>query len=370
MNVRQSPFEENWIDLIGLAIRQGASDIHIEPHEDRLRVRARVNGVLTTLQEVRDEKFRERLLMQAKRSCGFDMGRCAVPQDSRFTAKEFGFDFRASLIPTLHGEKIVLRLLERNKPFSLETYPLPCEAKVALQRALSRWQGLILVTGPTGSGKTTLLYSALASLDRKTNNVHSLEEPVEYQLDGLNQTPVTERLRFAQGVTALMRQDPDVILIGEIRDLETAHAAVHAANTGHLVLSTLHANSALESITRLEGLGVDPHMLRANLLYASAQRLVPKLCTVCREPDLNAVSSAGAHGLVAFSKDFSPMKALGCGKCRGTGIDGRILFFEALVQEANDTQLPGFRQLGSLRACAMESLKEGKIDVQTASAFG
>jgi general secretion pathway protein E len=367
---RRSPFEANWIDIIKTAIVMGASDIHIEPREDRLCVRARVDGVLRTTDETLNEKFRERLLMQAKRACGFDMGLYAVPQDCRFTAKELGFDFRASLIPTLHGEKIVLRLLERNKTFCLENYPLPCEARVALQQALLRWQGLILVTGPTGSGKTTLLYSALASLDRKTNNVHSLEEPVEYQLEGLNQTPVTERLRFAQGVTTLMRQDPDVILIGEIRDLETAQAVIHAANTGHLVLSTLHANSAQESITRLEGLGVDPHSLRANLLFASAQRLVPKLCKSCREADLDAASKAPAGGDVPFSKAFTPMKAQGCDKCNGTGIEGRALLFEALVKEEGDSRPHAFRHLGSLRTCAMKLLKEGAIDVQTACAFG
>lgn len=370
MTGRRSPFEENWIDIIKTAIVAGASDIHIEPRQDRLSVRGRVDGVLMTLDETPNETFRERLLMQAKRACGFDMGLYAVPQDCRFTAKELGFDFRASLIPTLHGEKIVLRLLERNKAFSLETYPLPCEARAALLKALSRWQGLILVTGPTGSGKTTLLYSALASLDRSTNNVHSLEDPVEYQLEGLNQTPVTEKLRFAQGITALMRQDPDVILIGEIRDLETAQAAIHAANTGHLVLSTLHANSAQESITRLEWLGVDPHTLRANLLFASAQRLVPKLCMACREPDLEADAAITADGPVPFLKAGNPMKAPGCDRCNGSGIKGRALLFEALVQEANDARVPEFRQLGSLRDCAMELLKEGVIDVQTACAFG
>lgn len=367
---RRSPFEDKWIDIIKTAIVMGASDIHIEPCEDRLCVRARVDGVLRVTDETLDEKFRERFFMQAKRACGFDMGLCAVPQDSRFTARELGFDFRASLIPTLHGEKIVLRLLERNKAFSLETYPLPWEARLELQWALSRWQGLILVTGPTGSGKTTLLYSALASLDRKTNNVHSLEEPVEYQLEGLNQTPVTERLRFAQGVATLMRQDPDVILIGEIRDPETAQAAVHAANTGHLVLSTLHANSAQESLTRLEGLGVDPQSLREYLLFASAQRLVPKLCTACKEPDPDAVSAITAENPVPFSKAFSPMKARGCGKCNESGIEGRALLFEALVQESGDSPTPNFRRLGSLRTSAMELLKEGKIDVQTACAFG
>lgn len=367
---RRSPFEENWTDIIKTAIVAGASDIHIEPCEERLRVRARVNGVLAIMDETPNGIYRERLLMQAKRACGFDMGLYGVPQDCRFTAKELGFDFRASLIPTLHGEKIVLRLLERNKAFSLESYPLPSEARAALRVALSRWQGLILVTGPTGSGKTTLLYSALASLDLKTNNVHSLEEPVEYQLEGLNQTPVTERLRFAQGVTTLMRQDPDVILIGEIRDVETAQAAVHAANTGHLVLSTLHANCAQESLTRLEGLGVDPLTLRANLLFASAQRLVPKLCNSCREPDPEAIFRIAAGGAVPFSTAVTPMKAPGCDVCNGSGIEGRALLFEALVKEEDGSRPSEFRHLGSLRAGATELLREGVIDVQTACAFG
>jgi type II secretory ATPase GspE/PulE/Tfp pilus assembly ATPase PilB-like protein len=362
-----SPFELNFNDLLRQAAARGASDVHIEPFEDRLLVRARIDGLLTPLQELTDERYRERFLLQAKRACRFDMAKFAVPQDSRFQATDVAFDLRASLLPTLFGEKIVLRLLERNKRFSLAESTVPEDARACLRRMIEKWQGLVLVTGPTGSGKTTLLYSALAEIDRETNNVHTLEEPIEYTLEGVVQTQIQRGgLRFAEALSALMRQDPDCILVGEIRDQETAEAALHAASTGHLVLSTVHANSARESIERLVGLGVSRELVEANVLFASAQRLVPRNCPHCRVVDAEHVDVVRA----AFGVEVVPYKAVGCDDCNGTGVNGRTLLFEYLCKESGMNQeSKTLVQHGSLRAHALDALKKGEIHAQSACAF-
>ena len=287
-------------------------------------------------------------------------------QDSRFQADDVPFDLRASLVPTLFGEKIVLRILERNKKFSLAHYPMPEEAKGLLRMVLERWQGLILVTGPTGSGKTTLLYSALSEIDRTENNVHTLEDPVEYTLDGVVQTPITRKgVRFAEALSSLMRQDPDCILVGEIRDEETAEAAIHAASTGHLVFSTVHANSAEESIDRLAGFGVSRDLIEANLLYASAQRLVPKSCPHCRANEADAQDLVRA----VFGEDLMPQKGVGCSACNGTGVKGRVLFFEYIVKESQDDGRKVLKRHGSLKECALAALKKGDVNAQNACAF-
>lgn len=360
-----SPFELNFNDLLRMAAERGASDLHIEPFADTIRIRARIDGILVKIQEVRERKYFERFLLQSKRACRFEMARHMVPQDSRFQADGIAFDLRASLVPTLFGEKIVLRFLERNKQFSLASYPMPEFAKAELRRVLDKWQGLILVTGPTGSGKTTLLYSALSEIDRTENNIHTLEEPVEYTLEGVVQTQLTRGgVRFSEALASLMRQDPDCILVGEIRDEETAEAAIHAASTGHLVLSTVHANSALESIERLEGLGVKRDLIEANLLFASAQRLVPRNCPHCREVDLDSRPLVSA----VFGIDVTPQKGRGCAACNGTGVKGRELFFECLVR-ASAGAVQSLKPMGSLREAAIETLKKGVVNAQNACAF-
>jgi type II secretory ATPase GspE/PulE/Tfp pilus assembly ATPase PilB-like protein len=365
--IQSSPFELNFNDLVRQAVRRGASDLHIEPFEDRLVIRVRVDGILLSLQELSDERYIERFLLQAKRACRFDMAKFGVPQDARFQASDVEFDVRASLLPTLHGEKIVLRLLERNKRFSLEEYAAPDEAKRCLRQMLEKWQGMVLVTGPTGSGKTTLLYSALAEINRETNNVHTLEDPVEYTLDGVVQTQIQRGgLRFADALAALMRQDPDCILVGEIRDQETAEAALHAASTGHLVMSTVHANSAKESIERLVGLGVSRELVETNLLFASAQRLVPRNCPHCRVADSENI--ALVHS--AFGVDVVPQKSIGCDECDGSGVKGRVLLFEYLSKEnSHSFESKTLVQHGSLRAHALDALKKGEIHAQSACAF-
>jgi len=362
-----SAFEANFSDLLRLAAEQNASDLHIDPMDGALRIRIRVDGVLRVLQWVRGVTYATRFFQQAKRTCGFDMGKVSVPQDRRLRAEVVPYDLRASLIPTLYGEKIVLRLLQRGKAFSLERYDMPTAAKIDLRRALERWQGLVLITGPTGSGKTTLLYSALSEIDTEENNVHTLEDPVEYELPGTIQSSVApSEMTFAQALRALMRQDPDVIMVGEIRDEETAKAAVHAASTGHLVLSTIHANSALESINRLEDFGMTHDQVMASLLFASAQRLVPANCPACATQDLEHQRLASD----AFQNFVAPMVSPGCEACNFTGVYGRVLLFEYLTSKAVPAM--GRRMLqphGTLKDHAFDYLKKGVINVQHACAF-
>lgn len=348
-----SPFDSNFFDLIKIAGDVGASDLHIEPFDDYVTVRMRVDGSLRTVQTITQKNLGERLVQQAKRLAGFDMGKLGIPQDSRFKSPLSSFDLRANLIPTLYGEKMVLRLLERDKEFSLEKYPLDFEAKETLRSVLARWQGLVLVTGPTGSGKTTLLYSALSEIDPTTNNIHTLEDPVEYTVPGITQTPIG-KISFGEALTALMRQDPDVILVGEIRDAKTAEAALHAASTGHLVLSTIHANSAVESIKRLTSLGVGEELVRSNLLFASAQRLIPKNCPACLKQDLPGQKIVKN----IFGESFIPMTSEGCSVCEQTGIKGRILLFEYLVKEKDQD----LRLRLSLKDQALKSLRKGEIN--------
>lgn len=368
-----SAFELNFNAVLKLATQKNASDLHIEPFNKEIRIRARIDGVLTILQKITEKKYFERFLMQAKRLCGFDMSKNLEPQDSRFQSTEVSFDLRASLIPTLFGEKIVLRFLERNKDFSLEQYPMPALAKEHLKQALDKWQGLVLVTGPTGSGKTTLLYSALSAIDRVENNIHTLEDPIEYILEGVTQTQVSKSgIHFSDALTQLMRQDPDCILVGEIRDHDTAETVIHAVNTGHLVFSTVHANSALESIQRLEGFGIRRDLIESNLLFSSAQRLVPKNCTTCLTDDVESKQFVKS---VFGDDDLIPKKSTGCAHCFGTGVKGRVLLFEHLYKQrlleitSQKNHPQNLTQFGSLKECAYEYLKKGAISAQNACAF-
>lgn len=363
-----SPFEHNFSSVLHKAAQKSASDLHIEPFLDGIRIRARIDGVLITIEEIKDRIYFSRFMMQAKRLCAFDMGKNMEPQDARFRSEEIPFDLRASLIPTMYGEKIVLRFLERNKDFSLDKYPMPLEAKGRLKQMLEKWQGLILITGPTGSGKTTLLYSALSELDRTQNNIHTLEDPIEYELDGIVQTQISKNgISFSKALSHLMRQDPDSILVGEIRDEETAHAVIHASSTGHLVFSTVHANSALESISRLEGLGLKKDLIEANLLFSSAQRLVPKNCQDCLVDDVSSVDLINA----VFNQNFTPKKSTGCSHCNHTGINGRVLLFEYIYRATKENSADSkiLKQVSSLKEDALENLKKGWINAQNACAF-
>lgn len=362
----KSAFCIGFDSILKEAFLRGASDIHIEPQEQLTQFRIRVDGILLDLAPaIVEPEYRKRLQEQAKKICGFDLGISGVPQDARFSHPELPVNFRSSLIPTIYGEKIVLRLLERNKAFSLETYPLPPFAKDKLKAALGLSSGLIIVSGPTGSGKSTMLYSALSSIDRTTQNIHTLEDPVEYTLPGLSQSEITRDMSFAKGLRSLMRQDPDVIYVGEVRDEETAQSVINAAKTGHLVLTTIHANSAREILSRLVGLGVKTEDIRSSLAFASAQRLVPKNCPHCARGDPD--SSEKIKG--TFGIDTLPQFSPGCESCNFTGIKGRTLLFEFISKETNDKNKKSLVSYGSLRETVITQLKEGVISAENALAF-
>lgn len=360
-----SAFRANFFDLLRLAAANAASDVHIEPQAGLIQIRMRVDGSLRLLQEIRGSTYMARFLLDAKKACGFDCGKRGVPQDQRLSLADYPFDLRANLIPTLHGEKIVLRLLPRGQEFSLMRYGLSEPARLALEQALARWQGLILITGPTGSGKTSLLYAALSAIDRKTHNIHTLEDPIEYELAGICQSAVRPgELSYADALRSLMRQDPDVIMVGEIRDQATAKAAIHAAATGHLVISTIHANSALDSFSRLADLGLEAEQLTSNIIFASAQRLLPRLCQVCAVNDTEAQQRFAS----LLPAGAVPQQAPGCTACQKGGVRGRVLAFEYLTMTAQGGQQQPVLH-ANLKEQVLRYFAEGVIDATTASAF-
>lgn len=320
-------------NLLALAIQQRASDIHIEPQSDALRIRFRVDGVLQNVPSLPGDNGAA-LLARLKIVASLDIAERRIPQDGQFTLTLSGkpASFRLSTLPTYCGEKAVIRLLQNDtQSVALEKLGMPPASLRAFREALARPQGLILVTGPTGSGKTFTLYSGLSSLNKPGRNLCSVEDPVEIPLSGVNQTQVHPRvgLDFNLVLRALLRQDPDVIMIGEIRDAETAEIAIKAAQTGHLVLSTLHTNSTAETLTRLRQIGIPGYQLASALKLVIAQRLVRRLCPHCRKP-----TEALAH----FPPDLWPgtvqnWRAVGCERCY-SGFYGRLALFELLPVNA------------------------------------
>ena len=360
-----TPPQVELVDLCKWAFTHDISDIHIEPVESGLEIRVRRNGRLEPLKKIPES--RSSVFFEGSKSLlGFDMSKSGVPQDSRYRHPTESVDFRCNLMPVLWGEKLCLRLLERGKDFHLSKYPLFDKAKETLFRVINKGQGLVIVSGPTGSGKSTLLYSVLGSIDRGVKNINTVEDPVEYTIHGLNQIPVEKgKYEFSDALRALMRQDPDVIMVGEIRDAETAEAAIHAASTGHLVLTTVHANDASDIFTRLEGLGVPREPVELSLQFASAQRLVKTLCEKCKEDDHD--SDALVRSLFPTKNEiwFTPKISKGCHECRGTGIKGRTLIFEYVTPE----RVKGKRMLvshESLEDQAFEALSRGEISAKEA----
>ncbi|RZO85490.1 MAG: type II secretion system protein GspE [Oceanococcus sp.] len=312
--------------MLSEAIKDNASDIHIEPFENRLVVRFRVDGVLRTVltpQRALTPLIVSRIKVMAK----LDIAEKRLPQDGRISVKIAGrpVDVRVSTIPSGHGERVVLRLLDKQAG-RLDLTHLGMEPKQleVMKELIKKPHGIILVTGPTGSGKTTTLYAALASLNDSSRNILTVEDPIEYYLDGIGQTQVNTKvdMSFARGLRAILRQDPDVVMVGEIRDLETAEIGVQASLTGHLVLSTLHTNTAIGAVSRLRDMGVEPFLLASSLIGLIAQRLIRTLCHDCREaytPD------AAECRLLDIPADNPPQiyRARGCDKCRNTGYTGR-----------------------------------------------
>ncbi|GGP27793.1 GspE/PulE family protein [Silvimonas amylolytica] len=305
-----------------------ASDIHFEPEAAFVRIRYRVDGVMVPIR-ILHIRYWSPMLVRLKGLAGMDITETRLPQDGRFSLDDGTrqLDIRVASLPVVHGENLVLRLLERNRTLlQLEDLGLQGHALQSLRELIRRPAGLILLTGPTGSGKTSTLYSILAHLNNSSVNIMTLEDPVEYKLAGVRQSSAGDsgQTGFAEGVRALLRQDPDIILIGEIRDTATAQAALRAAMTGHLVFATLHTNSAIGALPRLQDLGVSTALLADNVLGVIAQRLIRKLCAHCRQPDTDADFAASAGQPHGYS-------ATGCPRCDQRGYRGRVAVMEQLL---------------------------------------
>ena len=335
-HLRDMAFEAPVVRLVNLllegALAADASDIHIEPFEDCLRVRYRVDGLLYD-QEAPPRRLQAALTSRIKIMAEMNIAERRLPQDGRIRVTAAGgrrVDIRVSTVPTIHGESIVMRLLDRSSVFlPFDRLGFAPAAARGFETLIHRPHGIVLVTGPTGSGKTTTLYAALDKINRPDLKIITVEDPVEYQLKGINQIPVRPKigLSFASGLRHIVRQDPDVIMVGEIRDLETAEIAIQAALTGHLVFSTLHTNDAPGAVTRLQDMGCEPYLVSSVLSGVLAQRLVRRVCPACRAPDhpdpatLLALGVTDAAGVELFH-------GKGCDDCRGTGYRGRTGIYE------------------------------------------
>lgn len=337
--------------MIARALESRASDIHIEPFEDHLKVRYRIDGILHEV-ESPPRQFKAAVVSRLKILAKLNIAERRLPQDGRIKTKIAGkdIDLRVATVPTLHGETVVIRLLERSQIMAnLESLGFPEDVFRDFNDMIRRPHGMFLVTGPTGSGKTTTLYGALDKINDPGKKIITIEDPVEYELPGVNQIQVKPQigLTFANGLRSIVRQDPDIIMVGEIRDFETAEIAVQAALTGHLVLSTLHTNDAAGAVSRLLEMGVQDYLLASSLLGVLAQRLVRRLCINCRrkvEP-----------GAVGGALTSDPWAAVGCSVCKRTGFVGRVGIFEQLRVTSKISKLiVGHADAGRIRSASIE----------------
>jgi type IV pilus assembly protein PilB len=346
------------------AVKRGASDIHVEPYEKEVRVRFRIDGVLQPVMAP-PMKLRDAITSRIKIMSKLDISEKRLPQDGRIMIKYRkegrikDLDFRVSTIPTLFGEKIVMRLLDKeNLRLDMTKLGFEQESLTKFERAILRPYGMVLVTGPTGSGKTNTLYSSISRLNTVETNIMTAEDPVEFQLAGVNQVQMKDQigLNFAAALRAFLRQDPNIILVGEIRDFETAEIAVKAALTGHLVLSTLHTNDAPSTISRLMNMGIEPFLVATSVNLICAQRLVRKICQSCKEPlDVPEQAMLDAGFTPEELKTTKIYAGKGCGTCNKTGYKGRVGLYE--VMEINDE----LRELILVGASALE-LKKKALD--------
>ena len=317
------------------AIKFSASDIHIEALTDKIRIRYRINGILKEVAEI-DKSFLSSIVSKLKILSSLDIVEKRKPQDGRFSLKYKGreIDFRTSIMPTMNGEKIVIRILDKfSYNFTLEDLYLSEQNKKIFYKAINQNNGIILVNGPTGSGKSSTLYSILKYKNREEVNISTVEDPIEYQIEGINQVQCRNEigLGFATILRALLRQDPDILMVGEIRDKETAEIVVKASLTGHLVFSTLHSNDSLGCINRLVNLGIDSYLLSLVLQMVVSQRLVRKLCPHCKKEDENYKEKLKSLNLSEEKyKNIKFYTSAGCDKCMGTGYIGRIPVFEII----------------------------------------
>jgi type IV pilus assembly protein PilB len=335
----QSPVSQYITHLLFDAHQQGCSDIHFEPYQSRFRIRYRVDGMLREVPNPA-QTITARLISRLKIMANLDIAQQRVPQDGRIAielAEKVNAEYRVSTLPTLWGEKVVLRSTQTQTPLQLTQLGLNVQQVQVLKDALTKPQGMILITGPTGSGKTQTLYAALRFLNQSHRNISTAEDPIEMQLDGVNQLQLHSGvgLDYHHALRAFLRQDPDVIMIGEIRDNDTAMAAIKASQTGHLLLSTLHTNSALETITRLINLGIKPYNLAASLSVIIAQRLLRLLCPECKKPQaINQQIIEQRIHIVADAMTLYQANPNGCPHCH-LGYKGRIAIFEFLLVDAS-----------------------------------
>ncbi|ROO30441.1 general secretion pathway protein E [Salinisphaera orenii MK-B5] len=320
--------------LLTEAIKENASDIHIEPFEARLTVRFRIDGVLREVLNP-PRQLAPRLISRVKVMAKLDIAEKRIPQDGRISVRIAGrpVDVRVSTIPSGNGERVVMRLLDKQAGrLDLPQLGMPAETLSNIDELIHKPHGIILVTGPTGSGKTTTLYAGITRINDRSRNIMTVEDPIEYYLDGIGQTQVNSKvdMSFARGLRAILRQDPDVVMIGEIRDLETAEIAVQASLTGHLVLSTLHTNTAVGAIARLRDMGVEPFLLSSSVIGIMAQRLVRTLCAECRDP---YTADRRECELLHCDPDEPPTlyRPTGCATCNGSGFRGRTGIYELVV---------------------------------------
>jgi type IV pilus assembly protein PilB len=347
--------------ILSEAVKRGASDIHLEPYEKEYRVRLRMDGILHPIMTP-PLKTKDAITSRLKIMAKLDISEKRLPQDGRIMlrmnigGKKKQLDFRVSTLPTLWGEKVVLRLLDKeNLRLDMTKLGFEPDSLEKFQKAILKPYGMVLVTGPTGSGKTNTLYSAISLVNKPDTNIMTAEDPVEFQLHGVNQVQMKEQigLNFAAALRSFLRQDPNIILVGEIRDFETAEIAIKAALTGHLVLSTLHTNGAPETISRLMNMGIEPFLVATSVHLIVAQRLVRRICAECAEPievPLEALVRAGYTPDEARQAKIK--KGRGCSICNGSGYKGRVGLYE--VMEINDE----LRELILVGASAMELKKK------------
>jgi type IV pilus assembly protein PilB len=343
------------------AVKRGASDIHLEPYEKEYRVRLRMDGVLHPIMTP-PLKAKDAITSRLKIMAKLDISEKRLPQDGRIMlkmnigGKKKQLDFRVSCLPTLWGEKVVLRLLDKeNLRLDMTKLGFEPESLEKFQKAILKPYGMVLVTGPTGSGKTNTLYSAISLVNKPETNIMTAEDPVEFQLHGVNQVQMKEQigLNFAAALRSFLRQDPNIILVGEIRDFETAEIAIKAALTGHLVLSTLHTNGAPETISRLMNMGIEPFLVATSVHLIVAQRLVRRICSECAEPvDVPFEALVRAGYSPEEARQCKVMKGRGCSTCNGSGYKGRVGLYE--VMEINDE----LRELILVGASSMELKKK------------
>ncbi len=384
--VEQAPVVKLVNIILTDAIKRGASDIHVEPYEKDYRVRYRIDGILYEMMRP-PLKLREAITSRAKIMARLDIAEKRLPQDGRIKIKTKvsgrtkDLDFRVSVLPTIFGEKIVMRLLDKDK-LMLDMTKLGFEPDSLrkFEQAILKPYGMVLVTGPTGSGKTNTLYSALSRINTPEVNIITAEDPVEFNLSGINQVQMKEQigLNFAASLRSFLRQDPNIILVGEIRDFETAEVAIKAAMTGHLVLSTLHTNDAPSSVSRLMNMGIEPFLVATSVHMVVAQRLVRRICTFCKEPSELAPQALVAAGFSEHeARTIKLFRGRGCERCSSTGYKGRVGLYEVMeIDEemreliltgasANELRMKAMeRGMLTLRGSGLQKVREGMTTLE------